>query len=142
MSFSSIPSFAAPVLASALVLVACGGGTPAPDTPDTSDADVDVDAGDDGPAEPESVETGKDCATAEAVCEGGVCTVTLKNDCAEPVTCEMKMLALCRSETDVGEAKGVGRDTFAAGVTGELQAGADCQGRQVAATQMDGMSCN
>jgi hypothetical protein len=124
-----------------VVLAGCG-SPPEPNVPDRPE-ETPLEADDEpaGDAEPESVDTGKDCATAEALCEGGVCTLAMKNDCPEPVTCELKIIALCRGETEVGEARGVGRDTFAAGVTGELQAGADCQGANVAATQIDELTC-
>jgi hypothetical protein len=89
----------------------------------------------------EEMETGSDCATAEADCEGGVCTATITNNCEVAVTCEFKVMVLCRSGTDTGEARGQGRDTFAAGTTGELQAGGNCDGREVAGTTPDSISC-
>ena len=58
-----------------------------------------------------------------------------------PVTCELDVLVMCRDETTTGEAKGKGRDTFAAGETSELQAAGNCEGRMVAGTLPDGMRC-
>jgi hypothetical protein len=95
----------------------------------------------DGPPPPEAVETGKDCVKAEAVCEGGVCTATVQNQCEEPVTCELEVLAICRGETDTGDARGKARDTIAAGQEYEMQAGADCQEKEVTATTVELLVC-
>lgn len=110
----------------------------APATPPQSEPDLEVP---DGPAPAEAVETGKDCVTAEAVCEGGVCTATVDNGCEAPVTCELEILAICRGATDTGEARGKARDTVAAGKSYEMQAGADCQGKSVTATAVETLSC-
>ncbi|HHH31645.1 MAG TPA: hypothetical protein ENK57_25310 [Polyangiaceae bacterium] len=123
-------------------LAACGGAPAAPDTP--SEPALPDGAGDDvvdGDAAPEAVDTGIDCAKAEATCEGGVCTVMMNNTCEAPITCELHILALCQGETEVGEARGVGRDTFPVGYEGKLQAGADCEGRAVVGTQVDTLAC-
>jgi hypothetical protein len=121
-------------------LLACSPPPPdAPPPPPPEDADVE--GNHDGPAAVEAVETGKDCATAQAVCEGGVCTATIKNDCSEPITCELKVLAICRGATDTGEARGKARDTIAASQEYDMQAGADCQDKAVTATTVEGLSC-
>ena len=121
-----------------LSLVACG-TTPPPESPAPK------------PVEPEhtpmpesfaeELDTGNDCVTAEAECAGGVCTAKIKNACEVPVTCEFDVLVLCQSETDAGEAKGKGRDTFPAGTDGEIVAGSDCEGRGVRATSPENLSC-
>ena len=122
-------------------VVGCGSPPPpkpaeAPESPVEADEPVDV-----SELGPEEVETGKDCATAMSECDLGVCTVTVKNGCSEPVTCELSILSLCRDTTTTGEAKGVGRDTVAAGASVEIQAGADCDGREVVGTTFQRMSC-
>lgn len=128
-------------LASLLVLVGCPPPPPedVPETPPATDEDLGPEGM--GEAVAEAVETGKDCTTAEVLCDGGVCTATIKNACEAPVTCALDMMAVCQGETDMGEARGKGRDTIAAGVTFELQAGANCQGDRVIATQVDSLSC-
>jgi hypothetical protein len=126
-------------------LAACG-GAPEPTFPDATPpveeeeeiSDEEVAAME---AESETIDVGFDCAKAEAVCEGGVCTVTVNNTCEGPITCELKILSLCRSETDAGEARGAGRGTAPPGKTTEIQAAAKCEGREVAGTQVDEMTC-
>lgn len=117
----------------------CGGKAPAPKQP----AAVPEPAAVEPEAEPEAeaVETGKDCVTATATCQGGVCDVEVDNGCKEPVTCAVEILALCRGANFTGEARGKARDTFAVGDKGVMQGGADCQGSAVAGTQVDTMSC-
>ncbi len=131
-----------PTIALTSFIAACGGAPTAPSEPDElglpDDGGGDVVEGD---AAPESVDSGIDCAKAEATCEGGVCTVAMNNTCEAPVTCELRIIALCQGETEVGEARGVGRDTFPVGYEGELQAGADCEGRAVVGTQVDTLEC-
>jgi hypothetical protein len=90
---------------------------------------------------PEKLDSGKDCAAAEGLCENGICKVTIKNTCKEPVTCEFQILAMCRGETETGEARGKGRGTVPAGGEGELEAGADCEGKFVTGTTFESMSC-
>ena len=127
--------------AALFILSGCGGATAPPAAP-ASPAEPDVDDVEvPDTALAESIETGKDCVSAEAECEGGVCTATVQNNCEVPVTCEFNVLVMCRSETDTGEVRAKGRDTFAAGVSAELQAGGDCEGREVAGTIPDGMTC-
>jgi len=124
-----------------LTLPGCGSAAPAPTKP-TPEPSPDLGGGDvsDVPlAEP--LETGNDCVTAEAECEGGMCTAKLQNDCEVPVTCELNVLVMCRGGTDTGEARGKGRDTFPAGADGELQAAGDCEGRAGAGTIPENMSC-
>lgn len=121
---------------------ACGGNAPVADTPDveTPEPDEPVDEGGEEAVE-EPLETGKDCVTAMALCDGGVCTAKVQNNCEVPVTCELDVLVMCRDETTAGEARGKGRDTFAAGTTAELQAAGNCEGRMIAGTVPDGMRC-
>ncbi|MEM1028832.1 MAG: hypothetical protein AAF928_14945 [Myxococcota bacterium] len=135
----------------AMGLAATGGAAtgcsaaPPPDAPPAPPApapDLDDDLGDLGPAEPEPIETGKDCATAEAVCDLGVCTAKLVNGCAQPVTCAFEILAMCQGTDDGGEARGKSRGTVPAGAEGEIQAAADCEDKAVASTLVDRLSCS
>lgn len=123
-------------------LAACGGAPSGPTAPEPDELGLpDQDEPVEGDGAPESVDTGIACAKAEATCEGGVCTVAMNNTCEAPVTCELRIIALCQGETEVGEARGVGRDTFPVGYEGKLQAGADCEGRAVVGTQVDTLEC-
>jgi hypothetical protein len=126
-----------------VAMMACGGGATGAAVPETEaaapDPEPDVDVPD--TAFKEALETGSDCVTAEADCQGGVCTATVQNNCTTPVTCELNVTVLCRSGTETGEARGKGRDTFAAGTSGELQAGGSCEGRELVGTTPNGMSC-
>jgi hypothetical protein len=120
-------------------LLACSAPPPeAPPPPPPEEPGLDVV---EGPGPAEAVDTGTDCATAQAVCEGGVCTATIKNDCSEPVTCQLEVLAICRGATDTGEARGKARDTVAVGQEYDMQAGADCQDKSVTATTVESLSC-
>lgn len=129
--------FSTTILAAAC-LAACSPPPPEAPAPPPPEPEIEIP---DGPPPPEAVETGKDCAKAEAVCEGGVCTATIRNECEEPVTCELEVLAICRGETDTGEARGKARDTIAAGQEYDMQAGADCQDKMVTATTVESLSC-
>ncbi len=121
------------------VVLACS-NTPPPDpppTPPSPEADDEPEL----PTGPEAIETGKDCATAEADCEAGMCTTQVKNACDTAVTCEMVVLALCEGSTTEGEAKGKARGTIPPGQTDKLQAVADCEGQAITATTVDALSC-
>ena len=124
----------------ASLFIGCAPPPPAevPKTPPADEPELDTEGHE---AVSEAMETGKDCAKAEVLCEGGVCTASIKNDCEAPVTCELDILAICQGETDTGEARGKGRDTIAPGVAFNLQAGADCHGDAVLATQVDTLTC-
>jgi hypothetical protein len=95
----------------------------------------------DGPPEAEAIETGKDCVSAEAVCDMGLCTAKLNHQCEQPVTCALEVMAMCQGATDAGEARGKGRGTVPAGNEDELQAVADCQDKAVASTIVESLSC-
>ncbi len=126
-----------------LVLAACAPAKPNPEpSPQPTLApQPEIDTPPEGLGGPEKVDTGKDCASAEGTCNNGVCTVKVTNQCKDPVTCEFSILAMCRGETDAGEARGKGRGTVPAGGDGELEAGADCEGKSVTGTTIEGMSC-
>ena len=127
------------VVTSAL-LVACGGGdTPPPNPAPAPTAEVEPEP--EGPEEPEQVDAGNPCVKAMGLCEGGVCTVEITNSCKEPVTCQLGVMALCRTATDTGQASGKGRETVPAGGSTKLQAAGDCEGAQIVGTQIENLSC-
>lgn len=120
---------------------ACGGASTTPDTP-TPQAEPEPEPDVPDTALEEPMDSGKDCVTAMVLCEGGVCTAKIQNSCDVPVTCELNVLVMCASETDTGEARAKGRDTFAAGATAELQAGGNCEGRGVRGTIPETLNCS
>lgn len=121
----------------ALTTVACSKPPPAPPPPPAQDPPPTE------PVEPEleKVESNMPCVTGEARCDAGVCAVDVQNACPATVTCELEVMALCKSETEGGEAKGVARDTIAAGARVKLEAGGNCEGRIANATQVEKLSC-
>ena len=126
----------------ALLLSACGGVTPKPAAdPDKPDLTAVPAPEPDEPATAEEVETGSDCATAMALCEGGVCTVDVTNGCEAAVTCALEAMSLCRDATSTGEARGKARDTVPVGETVQLQAQGDCESAQIVATQLVSFRC-
>jgi len=122
-------------------LVGCSSNPP-PDPPPPPPAPVpDLDVVE-GPAEAEDIDAGKDCVSAEAVCDLGLCTAKLRNNCEAPVTCALEVLAMCQGTTDAGEARSKSRGTVAAGEEGEISAAADCEDQAVASTIVESLSCN
>lgn len=121
------------------LVVACD-STPPPTPPNTPPAPQ-PDEEPTEPSGPEAIETGRDCATAEADCDAGMCTTEIKNNCEAPVTCEVLIMALCESSTSKGEARGKARGTIPAGESDKLQAVADCEGQSINATMVDSLSC-
>jgi hypothetical protein len=137
-------SIALPLAALALLGLglACSSGTPeaeGPAQPDPSEGDDDDEPAGDG--EPEAVSTGRDCLSASAYCEGGMCTWDFDNKCKAAVTCEVAMMAVCQGSTDRGEARGTGRGTIPAGSKDKIEAAANCEGASVMATQVESISC-
>lgn len=90
---------------------------------------------------PEAIETGRDCATAEADCSGGVCKTEVKNNCESPITCNVLIMALCQSSTTRGESRGKARTTIPAGQVDTMQAIADCEGSSITATMVESLEC-
>jgi hypothetical protein len=129
-------SFAALALGT-VVLCACPSKPPPPTTPTATAKAVEPPA----PPTPEPIDTGKDCAKATVECGGGVCLAKVKNDCAEPVTCELNILAGCSEAAASGDAHGKDRATIPAKAESEFSAKVDCQGGSVELTKADGMSC-
>ena len=124
----------------AALLAACSSTPPPtpPDTPPAPEPDEDVDDVDAGP---EAIETGRDCATAEATCDGGMCKTEIKNGCDSPITCNVLIMALCQSSTDRGESRGKARGTIPGGKSDTLQAVADCEGASITATMVETLEC-
>jgi len=132
------------LISSAVLLlgaVACGGSSTGADAPPPPPPTDDMGDDDPAPAGPEPLDTGKDCATAEATCDGGLCTAKVKNDCDTAITCELAMYSLCRGSTTGGEARGKGRNTIPSKSEGEIEGVANCEGAVVDATIADGLSC-
>jgi hypothetical protein len=56
-------------------------------------------------AAPDTLSTGRDCASAEGTCGDGRCVVNVKNDCAAPITCQLRVESICQnSNGDTGPA--------------------------------------
>jgi hypothetical protein len=86
------------------------------------------------------IDTGKDCAHATGKCGGGTCNVTIKNDCDQPVHCELQVSATCQSQNGTDSANGGDRTTIAAHETGDLGAQASCSG-PVVHTEAEKLVC-
>jgi hypothetical protein len=134
------------ILLTSVGLAACGGAPAEPAEPTAEPSSGLPSASglgedDSSSLEPELVSTGIDCATAEAICDAGKCVAEIRNDCEKAVTCELSIVVICGTGTDVGQAKGKGRDTFAAGSKGPLETVKDCEGQVMQSTQIDVLSC-
>lgn len=128
-------------LALALALVACGGAAPAPQAPASS-------AGPSSPPAPVAdvpesapVDSGKDCAHATGKCGGGTCALTIKNDCDQPVHCDLQVSATCETQNGTVAADGADRATIAAHESGDLGAQATCAGGPVVHTEVQKLVC-
>lgn len=89
----------------------------------------------------EAVESGMDCAKAEAQCGGGVCAVTMKNGCDKAVTCDFSILTVCQAETDLVQAKAKRRETFASGAKESVSIAADCAANRIVSTKVSALVC-
>jgi hypothetical protein len=118
---------------------ACGASKPPP--PGAPTAPAAVDNAPSGPPATQAVETGKDCATAQGQCGGGICNVTVKNACNTAVRCELEVAATCESQSGTAESGGRERDTFAAGTSGDLGARATCADGRVVRTEVRSLTC-
>ncbi len=124
----------------AFAVGACGGKAPPPKDPKPAPAAA-IEPEPELPLEPEAMETGVDCVEATTECQGGVCVANVKNNCDKPVTCNFTMYALCKGTTTGGQARGTARDTFRAGDSGPIEAGANCEGADVNGTAVDSLEC-
>jgi len=126
------------------VLLGCGGAqpTPGPATPATEGASASAPkAAASGTAAKEPVETGNDCVKAEAQCDGGECVLSIKNDCAQAVSCDATMTTTCKAATDMMEAARRKRETYPAKSDGELRLVGNCSSGEVVRTAMKSLSC-
>ncbi len=138
-SFSSRDACRTGVLAlAAAALCACGPAKPPPTTAPTATA---IATEPPPPPTPEAIETGKDCAKATTECGGGVCLAKVDNQCDQPVTCQLDILATCSAATTSGDARSKGRATIPAKTKSEFSAKGDCAGGTVELTTAESMSC-
>lgn len=94
-----------------------------------------------GPPEPEKIATGHECATAEALCDGAVCTLKLKNGCDNALTCEASMVLRCQAGTDIIEASARGRQTFAQKSDADLHMTANCTTGSIVQSSVTDLKC-
>jgi hypothetical protein len=67
--------------------------------------------------------------------------VEVKNGCDQPVTCEVGVGAVCKTDAEMIDAKGRGRDTFPAKADGKLSVAANCTRGTVMTTAVKEMRC-
>lgn len=122
-------------------LAACGGGTPAPQGPASSPAPPapPVPVADVPQSAP--VDSGMDCAHATGKCGGGTCALTIKNDCDQPVHCELQVAATCETQNGTVAANGGDRTTIAPHESGDLGAQASCSGGPIVHTEVQKLAC-
>lgn len=120
---------------------ACAGNKPPPPKPKPKPPSMEPEPEDFADMEPEPIETGKDCVTAKTECGGGVCVAHVNNDCDTPVTCELAVMASCKTGTTTGEARTKSRATFRAKTEDKMSAEGDCADGEILLTVADGMSC-
>lgn len=119
-----------------LAMSACSTPPPAPPPPPPPEPVVDS-----GPPTPEAVDSNKKCITAKGYCDAGICAVDVTSACEEPLTCEIKVMALCRGTTTEGEARAATHETVMPSSTVKLETGADCEGAVVIGTVIENLSC-
>jgi hypothetical protein len=85
-------------------------------------------------------DSGKDCAHATGKCGGGTCDLTIKNDCDQPVRCELQVSATCQSQSGTVGANGGDKTTIGPHETGDLGAQATCAG-PVVHTEVEKFVC-
>jgi len=123
------------------VLLGCGGAQPTPGPATEAASAPPPKAAASGSAAKEPVETGNDCVKAEAQCEGGECVLSIKNDCAQAVSCDATMTTTCKAATDMMEAARRKRETYPAKSDGELRLVGNCSSGEVLRTAMKSLSC-
>ena len=118
-------------------MVACGGAPPpAPAAP----AAPEVPAVSTTPST-DAVDTGKDCAKAEAKCGGGACNIHVKNGCDTPVRCALEIAVACTVQGGTSEANAADHATIDPHGEGDVGAQAACSGGQVARTSVRTLAC-
>lgn len=131
------------VIAAGLLLslsTGCGASQPPP-KPKPKPPSIEPEPEDFADMDPEPIETGKDCVTAKTECGGGVCVAHVDNQCDAPVTCELTVMASCKTGTTSGEARTKARATFRAKTEDKMSAQGDCADGEILLTVADGMSC-
>lgn len=124
----------------ALGMVGCGGAPPPP----APKAEPVAAAAPPAPPEPpskEPIDTGSECAKAEAQCGGGACLLTVDNACDQAVSCDATMVTTCKSGTSMVEAARRKRETYAAKSQGELSLQGNCPDGEILATAMKSLAC-
>ena len=126
------------IAALAALLGACGPPPPPPLPPAPPPAPVEV-----KPPEPVKgpLACNLECAKPEAECDGGVCKVTIKNSCEQPITCDLFITASCKSGTAMVEAKARKRETFAPKTDGEMALAANCTEGEIVLTEAKELQC-
>ena len=107
---------------------------PAAETMEPTDEEI-------GDLEPEPIETGKDCTTATVECGGGVCVAHVNNQCEQPVTCRLDVMASCKAGTSTGQARTGSSATFRPKTEDKMSAAGDCADGEVVFTVAESMSC-
>jgi len=116
-----------------VVLVAALHGCAAEAPPDPARAEPDW----------ERIDTGHACAAATVACGAGNCATRIDNQCAEPLTCELEMMSLCRAYTgESGEATARAQKTIPAGQRGGAHARVVCNVGEVLNTRAQTLRCN
>ena len=117
-------------------LSACSTPPPAPPPPPPPEPIIDT-----GPPEPEPIDSNKKCIKAEGFCDAGICAVDVTNGCDAPLTCEIKVMALCKGSSTAGNARAATHATVTPGSTTKLETGANCEGAAVAGTVIEELNC-
>ena len=137
----SMKWFGSITLAGAGIAVAGCSATPPPAPPQPPNAETTAKPAETAEIPREPVETGKDCAKAEAQCGNGVCAVTMNNGCDQAVTCDLTVMMVCQAETDLVQAKARKHETFAAGSKDSVSIAADCAAGRIVTTKVQTITC-
>ena len=92
---------------------------------------------------PETLETGRDCATAATSCGVGRCVAEIDNRCDTPVTCQLHVGSLCKTDGgEHGPANATSeRLTMLSGAKQQLEAEVSCGQGTPLTTLVDGVDC-
>jgi hypothetical protein len=133
---SALTSRAFALFLPSLMLAACGGSQPVvrpPAEPEPLPPSATPQA--------QAVDSGKECAKAEARCGSGICNVTVKNDCDARVHCELTVTATCDTAGAATEVYGGDRASIDAHASGEVDAQATCSTGQTLHTEVRKLTC-
>ncbi|MBI4704923.1 MAG: hypothetical protein HY744_27780 [Deltaproteobacteria bacterium] len=133
---------ALPIALAALLSLGCGAPAPPPKPPPAR-AEPAPPPQPPPPPEPEEIPSGKDCAKAQSECAGGVCLVTVKNGCQQPVTCDLEIVTNCKQGENYVKTSARERDTVPAMSEGKTQAAAPCPPTgEIVNTEIAVFKCN